>query len=765
MTSGLVSDTLEETRVLSSLSNDFIQLTKTGDILTKCISAINALKSASTSDTSKKTYSFSEIQTSVQTLFKIIRSSLTSGDTQTVGISLLKMLNSNVKDVTGKVEQLTTIATKMTKFNERVVSSLTKLQETAETFNGEKFSSSEILLITEDGSGFTDQAGAELFVQKSKAVLTSKLHILAQNTDAVEKAISIITMQSEKEDQEEEEDEKDGEEGEKLKRKEKKSRKSVGFKKFLTEIKKFSTSIKEIKEETFYSMKFQSLALSIVAMFSRGVKQGSSVQYEQLSKQKDIFIEFASKLHMEVNKILIDYRSVTGLKDFTIKDVEIETIDEDGLGIFGKFGTSFASSRNFWALNNNVFNIKKSAAAISVLKTILADESVGSSGNAISSSKYITMLTDLIQIISVDVFDSKIQSKTVELYDMKMNSKVMELSEEDKVKIKSFTKTVEKAEKIIESSNQEILEVYKKSIGKEFSDEEMKEIPTMTDKGDLIETTVSKTMSVVNLNEEGGKIVQTQGTLFGMQMSIYRIMKNIMKSSFSKRGRTVEFSDVKQKIKEIFSLLEENSVSDNIAKFGKDLEFFTNARVVGFKDSDNTEMLKHYKKLTEHIMTLTKKVVMYSQNMSPSRIKKAIVNIMEVEDGIPKVREAVNIVKNPVAEEQTYDCRKMMGKLRHMTNTLVNTNTYKYCLAAELVNILPVGKPEKDCSKKVLMSYDELSSRLEDYENQIPRIKSKLMDIYFEITDTKFDESSVTLQNVFKKDGTFEDGKGTDCSN
>jgi len=264
MTSGLVSDTLEETRVLSSLSNDFIQLTRTGDILTKCISAINALKSASTSDTSKKTYSFSEIQISVKKLFRIIRSSLTSGDTQTVGISLLKMLNSNVKDATGKVEQLTTIATKMTKFNERVVSSLTKVQETAETLNGEKFSSSEILLITEDGSGFTDQDGAELFVQKSKAVLTSKLHILAQNTDAVEKAISIITMQSEKEDQEEDEDEEEEKEVEKLKRKEKKSRKSVGFKKFLMEIKKFSTSIKEIKEETFYSMKFQSLALSIV---------------------------------------------------------------------------------------------------------------------------------------------------------------------------------------------------------------------------------------------------------------------------------------------------------------------------------------------------------------------------------------------------------------------------------------------------------------------------------------------------------------------
>ena len=757
MTSKLVSTTLEETTVLSSLSHDFIQLTRTNDILTKCISAINALKSASTSDTSKKTYSFSEIQFSVETLFRIITSSLTSEDVQTVGISLLKMLNSNVKDVTGKVEQLTTIATKMTKFNERVASSLTKVQETAESFNGEKFSSSEILLIAGDGSGFTNQDGTEVHVQKSKSVLTANLQILAQNTDAVEKVISIITMQSEKEDQEEEE------EDEKLKRNEKKSNKSVKFTKFLTEIKKFSTAVKEIKQETFYSMKFQSLALSIVAMFSRGIKQGTPVQYEQLSKQKEIFTHFASNLHLEVNKILIDFRSVTGLKEFTIKDVGIETIDEDGLGIFGKSGTSSESSGNFWALNMNVFNIKKSEAAISVLKKILADESVGSSETAISSSKYIAMLTDLIQMISVDVFDSRIQSKTFELYDMKINAKVMELSEEEKVRIKSFTETVEKVGKIIESSKKEILEVYKKSTGKEFSEEEMKEIPTITEKGDLTETTISKRMSFVNLNEEGGKIVQTLETLFGMQISIYKIMRKIQKSSFSKRGSTIEFSDVKHKIKEIFSLLEENSVSENIAKFGKDLEFFTNARVVGFKDSDNTEMFKQYKKLTEYIMTLTKKMALYAQNVEPSKIKKAIVSLMEVEDGIPKVREAVEKVKNPVAEDQTYNCKKMMGKLRHMTNTLINTNTYKHCIAAELVSVLPVGKPEKDCSKNVLMSYDKLLSRLEDYENQIPRMKSKLMDIYFELTDTKFDESTITLENVFKEDGSFENGKGTDC--
>ena len=52
---------------------------------------------------------------------------------------------------------------------------------------------------------------------------------------------------------------------------------------------------------------------------------------------------------------------------------------------------------------------------------------------------------------------------------------------------------------------------------------------------------------------------------------------------------------------------------------------------------------------------------------------------------------------------------------------------------------------------------------MEDYENKIPRLKSKLMDIYFDVTDEKFNESSVTLVKVFNDDGTFEEGKGTDC--
>merc|ERR1711874_648136 len=97
------------------------------------------------------------------------------------------------------------------------------------------------------------------------------------------------------------------------------------------------------------------------------------------------------------------------------------------------------------------------------------------------------------------------------------------------------------------------------------------------------------------------------------------------------------------------------------------------------------------------------------------------------------------------------------------TNTLINTNKYKYCLAANLVNILPIAKPKPDCTDMQLKSFEKLLSSLEDYDNQIPRIKSKLMHIYFQFTDNKFDESSITLENDFKDDGTFEDGKGTDC--
>ena len=165
-------------------------------------------------------------------------------------------------------------------------------------------------------------------------------------------------------------------------------------------------------------------------------------------------------------------------------------------------------------------------------------------------------------------------------------------------------------------------------------------------------------------------------------------------------------------------------------------------------------------------MTLSQKMVLYSQNMAPSRIKKAIINMMEVEDGIPKVREALEKVKNPdESAGSTYKCGNMVDVLKYFTNTLINANNYKHCIASNLVKVLPVAKPEDPgCSSTQLESFEKLSSRLEDYDNQIPRTKAKLMDIYFDFTGTKFDESSATLENIFLDDGTFEDGKGSDCS-
>jgi len=739
--------------VLSSLSNDFIQLTKTGDILSKCISAIATLKTASTSDASKKTFSFSEIRTSVRELFSSIRSSMTSGNIHTVGMSLLRMLSSNVKDVTGKVEQLTKFSTKMTKFSDRVTSSLTKIQETATSFNGEEFSSSTILLISEDGSGFTDKDGKELFVQKSEALLVSNLQVLAQNADAVEKVISVLAVQSEQEDKEDvEENNENSKEG-------KNGKKGVKFGKFLKTIKKFSILLKEIKEETFYSLKFQSLALSIVEMFSQGLRQGTSMQYEQLSKQQEIFTTFSSKLNMEINRVVIDYRSVTGFMDFTIKNVEVETINEEGLGIFGKSGTSFAISRSFGYLTDNVFNIKKSGAAISVLKTILADDSEGSEETAMSSSRYMEMLGELINIISFNVFDGRIQGKTIEIYEAKMKTTVQALSDDEKTSVQSYVKTVEKAEKIIESANTEILKIYKLITGKEFTEDEAKEIPTMTDKGELTETKISTKMSVVDLDKEYQKVVKSQEIVFGMQSSIFAIIKQISRSSFSSNGASVEFSEVKNKIKETFSLLEQNMVSEKLEKFGKDMEFFTTANVVGYKSSDISDMFRHYKKLSEHAMMMTKQMVMYAQNMSPYRVKKAIITIMEVEDGVPKIKEAFKKVKD--TDQSLPEITGLVGAFNYFTNTLINSNNYKHCLAAIMINA--INKNKLVCDDEQYISLEKTSVRMEDYEDQIPRIKTKLMDIYFDLTNEKFDESSVTLVNVFKDDGTFEEGKGTDC--
>merc|ERR1712106_470798 len=557
--------------------------------------------------------------------------------------SLLRMLSSNVKDVTGKVEQLTKFSTKMTKFSDRVTSSLTKIQETATSFNGEEFSSSTILLISEDGSGFTDKDGKELFVQKSEALLVSNLQVLAQNADAVEKVISVLAVQSEQEDKE------DVEENSENSKEEKNGKKGVKFGKFLKTINKFSILLKEIKEETFYSLKFQSLALSIVEMFSQGLRQGTSMQYEQLSKQQEIFKTFSSKLNMEINRVVIDYRSVTGFMDFTIKNVEVETINEEGLGIFGKSGTSFAISRSFGYLTDNVFNIKKSGAAISVLKTILADDSEGSEETAMSSSRYMEMLGELINIISFNVFDGRIQGKTIEIYEAKMKTTVQALSDDEKSSVQSYVKTVEKAEKIIESANTEILKIYKLITGKEFTEDEAKEIPTMTDKGELTETKIST------------------------------------------NGATVESSEVKNKIKETFSLLEQSMVSEKLETFGKDMEFFTTANVVGYKSSDISDMFRHYKKLSEHAMMMTKQMVMYAQNMSPYRVKKAIITIMEVEDGVPKIKEAFKKVKD-TDQSLLEEITGLVGAFNYFTNTLINSNNYKHCLAAIMIDAINTKK-------------------------------------------------------------------------
>merc|ERR1711892_1469861 len=284
-------------------------------------------------------------------------------------------------------------------------------------------------------------------------------------------------------------------------------------------------------------------------------------------------------------------------------------------------------------------------------------------------------------------------------------------------------------------------------------------VPTMTDKGELTETKISTKMSVVDLDKEYQKVVKSQEIVFGMQSSIFAIIKQISRSSFSSNGATVEFSEVKNKIKETFSLLEQNMVSEKLEQFGKDMEFFTTANVVGYKSSDISDMFRHYKKLSEHAMMMTKQMVMYAQNMSPYRVKKAIITIMEVEDGVPKIKEAFKKVKD--TDQSLDEIIGLVGAFNYFTNTLINSNNYKHCLAAIMIDAINTNKLV--CDDEQYSSLEKTSVRMEDYEDQIPRIKTKLMDIYLDLTNEKFDESSVTLVNVFKDDGTFEEGKGTDC--
>jgi len=712
------------------------------------------LKSSSTTDESKETFTFSEIKTFVLELIEIITTSFTSSSVQAKGISLLKMLNSNVKDATGKTDELTTFSTKMTTLKEKVTSSLTKVQETAKTMSGEEFSSSSIHLVTGDGSGFTGSDGTEIFVQKSESILSSNLLILAQNADAVEKVISIIALQLDKEDQNEgEEEESSSEKEEKL----------MDFGKYFTIIKKFSVLIKEIKDETLYSTKFQSLALSVVQSFSQGVMQGSSIQYEQLSKQMEIFQTFSSKLNVEINRVLIDYRAVTGLIEYTISNVVVETISNDGTGIFGKTGTSVAISENMKTITENVFNIKKASNSVGVLIKILADDTVGSSENAISSAKYIKMWERLIKIISLNVYDRRIQSKTFALYEAKMKTTVKALTDAEKTKVQAFVKIVEKAKKIIETSETEMLTTYKKVVGKEFSAEDEKSIATITETGDLSETTISSKFSIIDIDKQFHKSKKIEGIVLGMQSSIFRIINQISKSSFSSSGATIEFAEVKQKIKQSITLLDQNLMSDTLEKYGQDLEFFTTAKVVGFKSKDISYLFKQYKKLTGYIIILAKQTSVFSQNMGAARIKKAIVSIMEVEDGIPKLKEALKKVKTPdQSAGSTYKCSALVGFFKSFTNQLISNN-YLHCIAARLIEVISTAKPETDCTDNELSAFDQLSDYVDDYDNQIPKLKSQLMDIYFEVTEEMFDSSSVTLVNVFKEDGTFDEGKGSDC--
>jgi len=712
------------------------------------------LKSSSTTDESKETFTFSEIKTFVLELIEIITTSFTSSSVQAKGISLLKMLNSNVKDATGKTDELTTFSTKMTTLKEKVTSSLTKVQETAKTMSGEEFSSSSIHLVTGDGSGFTGSDGTEIFVQKSESILSSNLLILAQNADAVEKVISIIALQLDKEDQNEgEEEESSSEKEEKL----------MDFGKYFTIIKKFSVLIKEIKDETLYSTKFQSLALSVVQSFSQGVMQGSSIQYEQLSKQMEIFQTFSSKLNVEINRVLIDYRAVTGLIEYTISNVVVETISNDGTGIFGKTGTSVAISENMKTITENVFNIKKASNSVGVLIKILADDTVGSSENAISSAKYIKMWERLIKIISLNVYDRRIQSKTFALYEAKMKTTVKALTDAEKTKVQAFVKIVEKAKKIIETSETEMLTTYKKVVGKEFSAEDEKSIATITETGDLSETTISSKFSIIDIDKQFHKSKKIEGIVLGMQSSIFRIINQISKSSFSSSGATIEFAEVKQKIKQSITLLDQNLMSDTLEKYGQDLEFFTTAKVVGFKSKDISYLFKQYKKLTGYIIILAKQTSVFSQNMGAARIKKAIVSIMEVEDGIPKLKEALKKVKTPdQSVGSTYECSALVGFFKSFTNQLISNN-YLHCIAARLIEVISTAKPKEDCTDNQLSAFDQLSDYVDDYDNQIPKLKSQLMDIYFEVTEEMFDSSSVTLVNVFKEDGTFDEGKGSDC--
>ena len=237
----------------------------------------------------------------------------------------------------------------------------------------------------------------------------------------------------------------------------------------------------------------------------------------------------------------------------------------------------------------------------------------------------------------------------------------------------------------------------------------------------------------------------------------------ISKSSFSTTGVTAEFLEVKAKVNEAFSLLEANILSDNLAKYKDDLNFFTSAKVIGYKKADAGELFKNYNLCKQYLMKIIKQKVIYTQTLSPSNIKQAIITLMEIEDGVPKLKEAMEKFKTPITSTTVYKCKEVVEVFDLLVNRLTNYNKYEYCSAANIVNVLSTSKPENECQQSEIEKSEKLVEILEEYADQIPRVKSKLMKIYMNGAGDMFNASQVELTNVFKDDGTFEEGKGADC--
>merc|ERR1711915_77540 len=122
--------------------------------------------------------------------------------------------------------------------------------------------------------------------------------------------------------------------------------------------------------------------------------------------------------------------------------------------------------------------------------------------------------------------------------------------------------------------------------------------------------------------------------------------------------------------------------------------------------------------------------VIYRQTLSPSNIKQAIITLMEIEDGFPKLKEAMNKFKTPITSNTVYKCKELVEVFDLLVNMLTNYNRYEYCSAANIVNVLSTSQPENECQQSEIEKLEKLVEILEEYADQIPRVKSKLMKIY-----------------------------------